>query len=85
MREFVGNPKIKSDLEQFEKIRNCAIAFCEYVNSGGNVCDFTDKMIDKVIDCAMLLKADRDEMYSRIGIDVPIYNPDGTKAELIMN
>ena len=85
MREFVGNPKIKTDLEQFEKIRNYAIAFCEYVNSGGSVCDFTDKMIDKVIDCAMLLKADRDEMYSRIGIVVPIYNPDGTKAELIMN
>ena len=85
MRKFVGNPKIKSDLEQFEKIRNYAIAFCEYVNSGGCVCDFTSTMVDKVIDCAMLLKADRDKSYEYIGKDIPQYNPDGTKAELILN
>ena len=85
MRKFIGNPKIKTDLEQCEQIKEYAIAFCQYINAGGNVCDFTSTMVDKIIDCAMVLKADRDYSYKYLGKDIPKYNEDGSKAEFILN
>lgn len=85
MRQFVGNPIIKTDLEQCEQIKEYATAFCQYVNSGGNVCEFTSDMVNKIIDCAMILKADRDFTYKYIGKDIPMYNEDGTKAITIFN
>lgn len=85
MRKFIGNPKIKTDLEQCEQIMEYAIAFCQYINTGGSVCEFTSTMVDKIIDCAMILKADRDFTYKYIGKDIPMYNPDGSKAEMILN
>ena len=85
MRKFVGNPIIKQDLESFEKIRDSAIAFCQYINAGGVVCDFTQKMVDDVIDSAMKLKANRDFKYKYLGYDIPIYNDNGDKIISVLS
>lgn len=79
MRKFVGNPIIKEDLEVFEKIRDSSIAFCQFINGGGNICDFTNKMIDDVIDYAMKLKANRDYTYKYLGYEIPKYDDTGNK------
>lgn len=85
MRQFIGNPIIKEELEAFEKIKEYSIAFCQYINSGGNTCDFTDKMINEVIDCAMKLKANRDYLYKYCGYEIPKYDDNGTRINMIFN
>ena len=85
MRKFVGNPIIKQDLESFEKIRDSAIAFCQYINAGGSVCDFTEKMINDVIDIVMKLKANRDFKYKYLGYDIPMYNDNGEKVKTALS
>lgn len=85
MRNFVGNPIIKQNLEEFMKIRDCAIAFVQYVDTGGNTCEFTNRMIDEVIDSVMKLKANRDYIYQYIGKTVPQYNEDGSRAKILIN
>lgn len=79
MRKFSGNPIIKQNLEELIKVRDCAIAFVQYVDNGGNTCEFTDKMINDVIDSVMKLKATRDFMYEYLGKSVPVYDNDGIK------
>ena len=85
MREFIGNPISKEKLEAFEKIRDYAIAYCEYMNAGGNTCDFTDKMIDNVIDYVMKLKASRDYIYKYCGYEIPLYDEKGVRIETKIN
>lgn len=85
MRNFVGNPMIKQDLEAFEQIREFAIAFCQYINAGGSTNDYTNALIDKVIDETMKLKANRDRLYKYCGYDIPMYDDTGVRISKILN
>lgn len=85
MRKFTGNPIIKQNFEEFMKIRDCAIAFVQYIDTGGNTCAFTDRMIDEVIDSVMKLKANRDYVYEYMGKDIPQYDAQGMKTKIILN
>lgn len=85
MRKFTGNPIIKEYFEEFIKIRECSIAFVQYVDTGGNTCEFTDRMIDEVIDCVMKLKANRDYIYKYLGKAIPEYDIDGKRKNTIIH
>lgn len=50
----------RQDEEYFEELRDYAIAYCQYVKSGGCISNYSDSLIEKTIDVVMKIKANRD-------------------------
>jgi len=68
--------------ELFEELREYAIAYVQYVQNGGCICQWTTTMVDKTIDVAMKIKANRDWMLESCHEPVPAYNEYGDRIIL---
>ena len=65
----------------FEQLREFAIAYVQYVQNGGCICAFTSNMVDKTIDVAMKLKANRDWLLATSNKPVPVYDEYGDRIK----
>lgn len=71
----------RQENEYFRQIREYSIAYCVYVDNGGTISNFTDNMVDNIIDIAMKLKATRDYLAEYWGEEVIKYDKEGNRKQ----
>ena len=73
------------DYELMNELRNYAITYCTFVESGGKVGDFADVLLNKTIAVATKIKVNRDYVAEYLHRDIPTEKQECDTAISILN
>ena len=75
----------RENYELMNEIRNYAISYCTFVESGGHIGDFPDALINKTIAVATKMKVNRDYVAECMLKDIPTEERECEIATSILN
>lgn len=73
------------DYELMNELRNYAITYCTFVESGGQIGDFADVLLNKTIAVATKIKENRDYIDGCLGRQIPTVKQECDTAMAILS